>query len=120
MRGIQAATNPRMRCAWATTPCWGLLAETSPWNSSIADHIHCYLACTSTMGMEHLLRVQIHDRLAIQVGGKHGPSTSGATPSTRVFRCEFRQGPSQRISRVVRRSGHIFWESFAGCGNATV
>ena len=38
----------RQRCAsgWATTPCWDMWAETSPWNSSIADPTPCFIACT--------------------------------------------------------------------------
>src|SRR5271165_3171055 len=120
MPGTQAATTPWMRSAWGTTACWDMWAQTSPWNFCIADPTRCSLACILTMRTEHPSRVQIHDRGEIQTDCRDGTSPFGVTDSTHVFRRDVRRGRDQRFFRVVRRSGHIFLASPAGCSDATV
>jgi hypothetical protein len=106
--------------AGTMTAYCGMRVQTSALSSSIADPTPCFLACISTMGMERQVQGQIRERLEIQSDCSHGPSTSGAAELTHVPRVELPQDVDQRISRVVRRSGHIFWESSVGCSNAAV
>ena len=56
------------------------------------------------MGMERQVRVQTRDRREISCGRRLGTAPSGAADLFFAARCEFRQGPDQRVSRVVRRS----------------
>src|ERR1700681_600631 len=108
MRGIRAAITPRMVSEWATTPCWDMRAETSPANSSMADHTHCCLV-TCITDMERKIRIQNRDRPAIQGGRRLGPSSCGATDITQVPHGEFVAGPragfcvAQRFTAAISR-----------------
>src|SRR3984957_6687689 len=62
MRGIPGAMTPRTHSGWVTTACWHIWAETLLWNSSTADRIRCWLACTSTTGTEPQVRDRTRDR----------------------------------------------------------
>src|ERR1700719_5054471 len=52
----------RTRFGWATTACWDMWAETSPWSSSTADPTPYFPACISITDMERKLRVHSRDR----------------------------------------------------------
>src|SRR5271156_2863296 len=99
MAGIPAATITRMPSEWATTACWGMWGQTSPLNFSTADHIHCLLACTSTMPTERWVQGQIRERPRIQCASRHGLSASRETDLTEVSgggrQHELLSGPDQ-------------------------
>jgi hypothetical protein len=51
----RTASAPQVHSEWATTACWRGQSETSPLNSSTADHTLCFPACTETMDKERRL-----------------------------------------------------------------
>ncbi len=90
------------------------MARTFLWNFSIADPIHCFLACTSTMRTEHpirgrILARQVHDQPETQYGRRRALSTTGAGDTTRAPDSGVLGSDPQSFS-----NGSAIWEFFSG------
>ena len=59
-----------MLSGWGTIVCWNTWAATLHWNFSSPPAIHGSLACISTAGMAHPVRVRASERARLEYGPK--------------------------------------------------
>src|ERR1700683_1361124 len=127
MRGIPAATAPRMRFAWATTPCWATWAGMSAWSFFTADPTHCFPECISITRARRQLREQVREPVREQPRDRPWPQR-GCEYARSCYRAVdracvvhgFEPESDHPVSGMVRRSRNIFLAGLAGRGDATI